>query len=38
MSVYIVSGALNAFSQSEKLSAGNEWNCDGCKKKVQVRN
>ena len=35
---YAVSGALNAFLQSEKLSVGNEWKCDGCKKKVQVRN
>lgn len=31
-----VSGALKAFMRSEKLSSGNEWRCDGCKKKVQV--
>lgn len=32
----IVSGAVEAFVKSEKLSTGNEWKCDGCKKLVQV--
>lgn len=32
-----VSGALRAFIKSEKLTDGNEWICDGCKKKVHVR-
>jgi ubiquitin C-terminal hydrolase len=33
----IVPGALKAFVQSEELTDGNEWKCDGCKKKVHVR-
>ena len=28
--------ALKAFTVIERLSVGNEWNCEGCKKKVQV--
>ena len=31
-----VAGALKAFIKPEKLSHGNEWKCDGCKKKVQA--
>lgn len=31
-----VSGALKTFVQAEKLTDGNEWKCDGCKKKVHV--
>jgi ubiquitin carboxyl-terminal hydrolase 36/42 len=31
-----VRAALQAFTQPERLSSGNEWNCDGCKQKVQV--
>ena len=31
-----LTAAIGAFTKPEKLSAGNEWKCDGCKKKVQV--
>jgi ubiquitin C-terminal hydrolase len=37
MTIPAVSGALKAFIKSEKLTDGNEWICDGCKKKVHVR-
>ena len=31
-----VNDAIRAFTKPEKLSAGNEWRCDGCKNKVLV--
>jgi ubiquitin C-terminal hydrolase len=31
-----IKDSLKAFIKPEKLSSGNEWKCDGCKKKVQV--
>ena len=31
-----VEGAIKAFVAPEVLSAGNEWHCDGCKRKVQA--
>ena len=31
-----IDGALAAFQASEKLSSGNEWRCEGCKKLVQA--
>ena len=31
-----VPGALKAFAQVERLTAGNEWHCEKCKRKVQV--
>jgi ubiquitin C-terminal hydrolase len=32
-----VNDAINAFIRVEILSDGNEWKCDGCKKKVKAR-
>jgi ubiquitin carboxyl-terminal hydrolase 36/42 len=31
-----VNVAIKTFTQAEKLTVGNEWNCEGCKTKVQV--
>lgn len=31
-----VSSSIEFFEKPEKLSAGNEWKCDGCNKRVQV--
>ena len=31
-----VSAAMKTFLRPEKLSAGNEWRCDGCKNKVKA--
>lgn len=31
-----VSSAIKAFTQPENLTAGNEWQCEGCKVKVQA--
>jgi ubiquitin carboxyl-terminal hydrolase 36/42 len=35
--VRTVSDAIALFIKPEKLGSGNEWNCDGCKRKVPVR-
>jgi ubiquitin carboxyl-terminal hydrolase 36/42 len=32
-----VSDAIGAFVKPEKLGHGNEWHCDGCKRKVPVK-
>jgi len=32
-----ISGAIDAFTKPEYLSAGNEWKCEKCKQKVKVR-
>ena len=35
--IQTVESAIDLFIKPEKLGSGNEWMCDGCKKKVQVR-
>lgn len=34
--VISIDSAIQAFTQAEKLTAGNEWACEGCNTKVQV--